>query len=180
MGSPMAPTGVTHESAHHVHSNVQVLPKGAILLGVLKSVETELRRRRMLGDTCDTLTPVWFLAETERNIFLWRNGKSLDDQQDFDFWVDIKALMAKRRKQLENPRGLNPFVNPLWGTAPLDQRLINRERDYLDDLEELGSVVMPHAEALSHASRTVRRELEPESIDRTCVLLPVEVPLPRG
>lgn len=174
MGSLEKHTGRTHEIAHRMHNNVRAVPKGSVLLGILKSVETELRRRKMMGELSESNTPLWFLAETERNIFLWRNGKSLDDQCDFEFWVDTVALIAKRRKQLEKPHGLNPFVNPLWGSAPLDQRLVASEQDYLEDLEELTKAVIPHAEALSHASTIVRKELEPSAVDRIRVFLPTE------
>jgi hypothetical protein len=69
----------------------------------------------MIGGGGEAVTPLWFLAETERNIFLWRQGKSLDDVEDYEFWVDIPSLITKRRVQLESPQGLNPFTNPNWG-----------------------------------------------------------------
>ena len=98
-----------------LQSGAHILPKGCVLLGVLKSIENELRKREMLGISGQPTTPLWFLAETERNIFLWRSGKSLDDQRNYSFWINVPALIKKRRHQLKKPQGLNPFTNPLWG-----------------------------------------------------------------
>jgi hypothetical protein len=157
-----------------LRTNPELIPPGSVLLGVLKTVETELRKRDLLGSSDHPCTPFWFLAETERNVFLWRSGKGLDDQRDYSFWVNISGLLKKRRDQLRNPAGLNPFINPLWGSAPLHQGLIQNEFDYLDCLEELAATVFKHAEALSHASETIRSELENvDSARRLCIILPV-------
>jgi hypothetical protein len=160
------------ETAQSLHTNEHPVPKGAVFIGVLKSVEKELTRRGMLGSEGYAVTPLWFLAETERNIFLWRSGRSIDDQRDYDFWVDVPALIKKRRAQLDKPHGLNPFINPLWGGAPLDEGLVDGEVRYMDEFEELLSVILPHAAALSLASREVRHELQPGVAQRTTVLLP--------
>lgn len=173
MGSTPSAEITTHKSAHSTHGIVQSVPSGAVLLRVLRTVENELRRRRMIGGGGEAVTPLWFLAETERNIFLWRQGKSLDDVEDYEFWVDIPSLITKRRGQLESPQGLNPFTNPNWGNAPLDTRALDCERNYLEDVEDLGDVIIPHAEALSRASVTVQIELSPRSTPRTTVLLPI-------
>jgi len=164
----------TYESVQSVRTNAQPLPNEAVLLPILKAVESELRRRGMLGTDLSNVTPLWFLAETERNVFLWRQGKSLDHQKEFDFWVDCRALIEKRRSQLKNPNGLNPFINPLWGCAPLDSAGLDRACDYLDDFEDLSGRILSHAVALSHASRTIRHELLPESKSQQAVMLPVD------
>jgi hypothetical protein len=148
------------------------IPPGSVLLGVLRSIERELNRREMIGPRAAHVTPLWFLAETERNIFLWRSGRSLDDHRDFTFWVHIPALLAKRRHQLEHPESSNPFINPLWGHAPLDESLLDNERDYLDTLEELSASIFRQAEALSLASEAVRQELEQNAPARSVVVLP--------
>ena len=173
MTSGRETTGATFENVQTLHKFEQSVPKGAVLLGVLRSVERELVRRGMLGDGLDGITPLWFLAETERNIFLWRTGQSIDDHREYDFWIDVPALVTKRRRQLDKPQGLNPFVNPLWGAAPLDEELVDRELSYLDQLEEVLAVVVPHASALSHASQEVSREIKPSSAERKTVVLPV-------
>jgi hypothetical protein len=144
-----------------------------VLLGVLKSIENELRRRELLGIEAAPACPLWFLAETERNVFLWRNGKSLDDVREFSFWIDLPALISKRRSQLAKPGGLNPFINPLWGSAPLDSDLLRHEFEYLEALEDLITTVFKQAEALSHASELIRKDLEQESASqRAAVILP--------
>jgi hypothetical protein len=161
-----------------VHSARRALPKnttippGSVLLGVLRSIERELNRREMIGFKKGHITPLWFLAETERNIFLWRNGRSLDDHRDFTFWVNIPGLITKRRYQLDHPESGNPFINPLWGHAPLDETLLDDERDYLDTLEELSASIFRQAEALSLASEAVRQELEQNAPARAVVVLP--------
>jgi hypothetical protein len=175
-------TSPTRHKTHAIHpsqklhthgcKNVQEAPQGSILLGVLKSVETELRKRDLLGVSHESATPLWFLAETERNVFLWRNGKSIDDHRDFTFWVDVKALVTKRREQLERNKGFNPFIHSMWSTLPEDTHAIAREHDYLDTIEELTTSVFKHAEALSQASESVRLELAPNSKARVEVVLP--------
>jgi hypothetical protein len=140
-----------------LHTNSHKIPHGAVLLGVLKSVESELRRRELLGLSPSSASPLWFLAETERNVFLWRNGRSLDDSRDYSFWIDVPALI----------------VNPLWGSAPLDSNLIRTEFDYLETVEDLVTTVFKQAEALSHASESIRKELEREDVaPRIAVVLP--------
>ena len=174
MALPRIRRNSTLNTTQKLRTDPVLIPPGSVLLGVLKTVETELRKRELLGSATQPSTPLWFLAETERNVFLWRSGKSLDDQRDYSFWVNTSALIAKRREQLRNPTGLNPFINPLWGSAPLDKDLIQHEFDYLDCVEELALTVFKHAEALSHASETIRSELERADIsERVCVVLPV-------
>jgi hypothetical protein len=173
MGSIPSASTTTHKIAPSTHGIVQTVPAGAVLLRVLKTVENELRRRKMVGNGHETVTPIWFLAETERNIFLWRQGKSLDEMDDFEFWIDLPKLLSKRRAQLENPQGLNPFTNPHWGNSPLDTRTVQQERDYLDDIEDLAECIIPHAEALSRASLAVQAELSKGESEALKVLLPV-------
>ena len=155
-----------------LQSGAHILPKGCVLLGVLKSIENELRKREMLGISGQPTTQLWFLAETERNIFLWRSGKSLDDQRNYSFWINVPALIKKRRYQLKKPQGLNPFTNPLWGIAAFEYKLVDQERDYLDSFEDLADSVLKHAEALSVASETIRSEVAPGSLQRPPVVLP--------
>jgi hypothetical protein len=164
----------SRNTTQDLHSCVRELPTGSVLLGVLKSIEAELNKRDLLGLKGRNSIPVWFLAETERNIFLWRNGKSLDDQRDYTFWIDVPALIAKRRAQLTKPQGFNPFINPLGGSLPMDPRSIDEESEYLDTFEDLSGTILRQAEALSHASETVRLELCHGIDTRIPVVLPGE------
>src|SRR5438128_1283697 len=109
------------------HTNVQerpnaallaALPKAAVLLEVVKPLEQRLRMRGLLrSNDSATFHPLWFLAETERNVFLWRRGCSLGQQDQFEFWVDLRLLISKRLHQLENVDFENPFLNPGWGSS---------------------------------------------------------------
>jgi hypothetical protein len=122
---------------------------------------------------------LWFIAETERNVFLWRTSQSLDDARKYSFWVDIRGLISKRRDQLSRPQDSNPFTNPLWGSGALDPSLVERERDYLDALEDLIPNAFRRAETLSRASESLRLEIAPEAT-RTVVIIPTlgSYPLP--
>lgn len=153
--------------------NVQSLGSGVILLGILKSVEQELRSRQLVGDPTQDATPLWFIAETERNVYLWRNGKSLDERAQYTFWIDIRALIAKRREQLRRSRGFNPFINSMTTLGTNESPGVHAEQQYLDCLEDLASSIFKHAEALSHASESVRLELFPSSPLRATVTLPI-------
>jgi hypothetical protein len=134
---------------------------------VLKAVEVDLSKRELLGALANHSTPLWFIAETERNVFLWRNGKSIGDQSAFSFWIDIKELIRKRRSHLCRSTGFNPFVNLSPGSGGIDC-----EHSYLDALEELSTTIFKHAEVLSQASESIRAEIAPGLPTRTAVVLP--------
>ena len=159
------------QSVQELQGTTQNLSTGCVLLGILKSIETELRKRNHLWSSGTPPTPLWFLAETERNIFLWRTNQSLDDARKYSFWVDIRGLISKRREQLSRPQDSNPFTNPLWGSGALDASLVERERDYLDALEDLIPTAFKRAEALSRASESLRLEIDPEA-GRSMVIIP--------
>jgi hypothetical protein len=176
MTLPFRTKAVPHIPPQKLHTagckNAPEAPQGSVLLGVLKSIETELRKRDLLGVSHTTTTPLWFLAETERNVFLWRSGKSIEDHRDFTFWVDIKALVSKRREQLHRNRGFNPFISSMWTSPPSDTHAMAQEHEYLDSIEDLTHSIFKHAEALSHASESVRLELAPDSGSRVRIVLP--------
>jgi len=156
----------------------KIVPKhgtGIVLLGILKSVEQELLTREFVGDARLEATPLWFIAETERNVFLWRSGKSLDDRSRFIFWVDIRALIVKRRLQLQRSSGFNPFINSTTGGGANDEQGTQFERQYLDHVEEMIDTIFSHAETLSHASESIRLELSPDSASRVAVTLPFDL-----
>lgn len=170
---PLTTQNVRGSSCKNVHSP----GAGVILLGILKSVEQELRTRELVGDPAQEATPLWFIAETERNVYLWRNGKSIDDRAQYTFWVDINALIAKRREHLRRNRGFNPFINSMAPPGADESHAIQAEHQYLDCLEDISGSIFKHAEALSHASESVRLELSPSSASRSTVTLPIP---PRG
>jgi hypothetical protein len=148
-------------------AQIPVRHPGCVLLGVLKAVEVELGKRELLGPLAGHSTPLWFIAETERNVFLWRAGKSIGDHVAFSFWIDIKEMIRKRRLHLSRSKGFNPFVNlsPRSGGVDCEHR-------YLDALEEFSATIFRHAEVLSQASESLREELAPGLPARAAVVLP--------
>ena len=155
-------------SVRKPESDAQNIPTSAsVLLGVLKVIEIELRNRELLGAAAAYATPLWFIAETERNVFLWRNWKSLDHRTEFSFWINLEALLKKRRAQLLSCSGFNPFINfsPNSGGAEFELR-------YLDELEELLDTVFTHASALCRTSTATCIEVVSDSPPRTVVILP--------
>lgn len=158
-------------SAQELRGDAPNLSTGCVLLGILKSIENELRKREHLWSSGTPPTPLWFIAETERNIFLWRTNQSLDDARKYSFWVDIRGLISKRREQLSHPQDSNPFTNPLWGSGAMDPSLVERERDYLDALEDLIPNAFRKAETLSRASESLRLEIDPEAV-RAVIIIP--------
>lgn len=132
----------------------------AVLWEVLHGVEVQLQRKGLLPQPAPTsFNPLWFLAQTERNVFLWRRGCSLIDQDRFEFWIDVPALLEKRRRQIEKGDANNPFTNPLWGEAAEDPALAQRECEYLDQFAELMLQAAAHAHALSIMGSEIQRQL---------------------
>lgn len=166
--SPLLHTQIIRTSTCKVE---HTSPIGCVLLGMLKAVEQELAKRDLLGLRELGATPLWFVAETERNVFLWRNGKSISDYANYSFWIDIKALIRKRRSHLARHKGFNPFIQVTAGSLEADA-----EHRYLELLEELADTIFKHAEVLSHASESIRSELAPNQPCRTVVLLPPRPP----
>ena len=170
------------KSGHPRIAPVVEIPDGAVFADVLKTLETRLQQKHLLRPrNRELLTPFWFLVETERNVFLWRCGYSLIQADEFEFWVDLEALAAKRLRQLELPDAENPFVNPFWAEQELGQsasgqddallEAVSHERDYLQSFLEITHLILPHLHALSTVGSMLSRELGHG--DREKVLLPV-------
>lgn len=168
---PIERKPVLRNNLRNADNIVQKLPDGAVLTTVLKTIEIQLQKRGLLPITpLDAFNPVWFLAETERNIFLWRKGLSLDTAKDFEFWVDIPSLLSKRLRQLESGVDENPFINPLWGTGIHDEQSKQREINYIQSFKELLSKIHAHAHALSQVGALLEEELLGESAAKKVVL----------
>ena len=155
-----------------VHSGVDQrrdIPYHAVTIEILKAAEERLQNREFVESTHALgLNPLWFLAETERNVYLWRNGHSLADIRDFEFWIDIPKLVAKRLKQLRSDSTDSPFLNPFWGISDPDPALIDAESDYLRELQTALLRIAPHLSALSAVGTIVAREMhsgrQPETV----------------
>jgi hypothetical protein len=161
------------KNEHRPHNLVQKVPQGALLLSMLKTLESQFQRKGFLRKSSrDSFYPLWFLAETERNVFLWRGGYSLNRQHEFEFWVDIDALISKRLDQLESAASNAQHITSGWGIAVLDRDLAIRERDYLITLAGLIGKIQAHASALSHVGLILEKEIAPSGIKRARVVLP--------
>ena len=162
------------------HTNVQErtkfrqsLPPEAMLLDLLKTIELQLQKREFFTAQPGSYNPLWFLAETERNIFLWRRSCSIVQQNEFEFWIDPFALIDKRAKQLSRSDPENPFINPLWGgsNSPSDGGLA--ELDYLEALAKTFSTMGGHPQALSMVGSLLADEQFGDTGLREMILLPV-------
>jgi hypothetical protein len=171
----------THSDPHKVatppRKDCALIPQSAVLLGVLKAIECELRSRHQLGTTPTTsATPLWFLAETERNLYLWLTGTGLANASRTVFWVDTNALICKRRKQLSRHSnsfatyGFNPFI-----TRDQNSGEPNNEGSYLDELERLGCEIFKRAAMISRISDSLYDELIPPGKARKRVVLPFDI-----
>ena len=135
------------------------LPPGAVLADSLRPLETQLIRRGFLRqDAADSFNPLWYLVETERNVFLWKRGCSVLQQDEFEFWVDVEAIIAKRLRQLDSMDGENPFVNPLWGVASMDASSKEREREYLTSFKAALQKIELHLHALSYVGSLLLKQ----------------------
>ena len=164
--------GPSNKNAPQTFKSVRIeeLPGSSILLDALKPLEQELSKRGLTGGCGKHSHPLWFLAETERNVFLWRNGLSLSDQDKFEFWIDIPALIERRKGQVE--RGLDDpgFGNPFLGGMEIGALEQAGEMQYLEVIHEQLTRIYVQAFELSLITRMVHKELRSE--DRPIILLP--------
>lgn len=134
---------------------VTSVPAHAISFDVVRMLEESLWRRGsiQLPRSC---TPLWFLAETERNVALWRRGYSLIAVDDFEFLVDLPELIAKRERQLAEANESNPFhLSPIEsGDTALE--VWQRELTYLQQFRELLGPIQVHLAALCAAARQLQ------------------------
>jgi len=148
------------------------LPAGSVLIDTLRPLESELARRAIIpGQAQQSATPVWFLAETERNVFLWRQGLSLLDADQFEFWVDTKRLIEKRLDHLERVEGENPFVLGTLGDHTFLPGAKESEQRYLMMFHQAFSQIFLHAHALSQCV-TALMQLPVGGSAREIILLP--------
>ena len=149
------------------HKNAREVTKGAVLPTILKRLEDEFVKRGMVQRPASAaFYPLWFLAETEKNVFLWRHQLSLGDAQRFEFWVDPFALIEKRRSQIMRGGEQTSF-----GITDASTKIVSDEFEYLAELEHHLRKIFSHAEAFSAAASQVLRECT-ENSSKNCVRLP--------
>jgi len=161
---------------NNAHSQDFIAQEGgleALPLDALKALETQYQRRGLLPKPSrEPFFPLWFMAETERNVFLWRSGNSLTRKNDFDFWVNVDALIAKRLDQLAEAEDEAQFFSSGFGLAVLDRDSALREREYLLSLAGLIDRVRPHVCAFARAGLIVEKEIVGPVRPRRLVTLP--------
>lgn len=159
--------GVPHKNVQH-----EPLPAHLVLADMLKTLEEALNKRGILQrEASDLFQPLWYIVETEKNVFLWKRGCSLIQQDEFEFWVDLPALIKKRQAQLERDDGLNPFVNHLWGLGAISTDAKTRELNYLGEFLSVVSDIQEHLCALSEVSKLLHSHLN-NLPEREHVVLP--------
>jgi hypothetical protein len=153
--------------AKNVQFKLESLPRCTVPLDSLKTLENQLSARGLLISS--QFYPLWFHAETERNVFLWRKGCSLIQADEFDFWIDARRLVDKRLRQLESP-SVNPLSTPLWESGSIQNSDVQAERQYLEDFRTWLVRGEKHLHAMSIAGRMVANEIHHSA--KEIVLLP--------
>jgi hypothetical protein len=139
-----------YKNVQHCLKSAHTESKQQVLLEILKTLEQQMLQRGIVTlDENLSFYPIWFLAETTRNIFLWRHGLSVGAADRFEFWIDVESLLEKRQEHLSRFDEENPFLNSLWGSAPANPATRDREFEYLELFSGHFETIQAHAHALS-------------------------------
>ena len=162
-----------HKIVQRIHNKAERPPTNAITIDVLKLMELHLQRRGLIPASVGTsFRYLWFVAETERNVFLWRSGLSIGDADHFEFWIVVSDLVDKRIKQLEKSTHDNPFTNPAWGDGCNNPKSADKEKQYLEMFLEIYTRSAAHAHALCHMNKMIIKEVTKNSLEAASVVLP--------
>ncbi len=145
-----------------------------ILLGSLKTLERLFQKRHLTKYEQTSFYPLWFVAETERNVFLWRNQLSLSDSDQFEFWIDPLKLISKREQQLLRLKPETPFFGPLWMTGSRTEDTSREELLYLEQLVIDIKEMLPHLHALSFIGSRLEQEKSGGSEELIDIVLPYQ------
>ena len=154
-----------HDNEHRLYKIVHSfgktlgdLSETSVTLNTLKATERALVKKELLPkNSAFQETPIWFLAETERNVFLWRNGLSLTDSPNFEFWFDPIELASRQLgKLLERPHSderaeYKELPGLFSGNISNQQESISL--DYLERFVSAWKLIGPHLHALSLLDR---------------------------
>lgn len=166
-----------HKIVEKISDGAQKPPSDAVTLDVLKLMELHLQNRGLIpASVGTTFRYLWFVAETERNVFLWRNGLSISDAAHFEFWIEVSDLIEKRILQLDRKEEDNPFVNPLWGSALSNTDAIEKEKQYLEIFLEIYNRSAKQAHAICAMSKIISKELDKNVTERVAVIIPRRSP----
>ena len=177
MSNPELNFSATTKKSESADKNVQNntnLCANLVAADVLKTAEVRMQNKGMLpGGNKLSHNPLWFLVETEKNVFLWRSGHSLQEKQEFEFWVDLEALIEKRLAQLERSDFQDPMLHA-FNEFELGVDPKAAEKEYLQSLLENFAPILSHLAALSE----VQREILEEGLNQsnTRVVLPLVKP----
>lgn len=163
LDSNLEGTAFHRSFAPHMSKFEQLLAIDAVSLGALRKLEEEVgHRNRLRVGLAYNLNPLWFFAETEANVFLWRKGRSISEKANFSFWVDIKSLVSKRIGQLElSANSGNPFTNPFFGASSNFAHDPNAEVGYLRRFMDCVGVGLTHLSALCIAAEMIDDSSKP-------------------
>ncbi len=152
------PETSTSASLYSCVQNLQIcrktLSQSCLLLAAVSKIEGALADKL---PKLESQGGIWFLAETERDIFLWRHGLSIKERIQFEFWIDIARLVDKRLTQLT----LMGLDNPFFGGCD--------EREYLLAFLREFSRIAKYIHALNQAISVVTAEKYQE---KPIILLP--------
>lgn len=166
-------TPAVHKIVQKLSESAQKPPSDAVTIEVLKMMELHLQRRGLIPESVGSaFRYLWFVAETERNVFLWRNGLSISDASRFEFWIDVAELIEKRISQLDRGCEDNPFINPLWGSAEPTREASEKEKHYLEIFLEIYNRSAKQAHALCAMSKIISKELDRQHQEQVPVLIP--------
>ncbi len=147
----------------------------AIPIENFRSFEEKLQSRGLICSSSLSYGSLWFLIETEKNVFLWRRGLSLSAESEFRFYVDVRALVTKRLQQIRDSKKFGadtPFINPLWSISPPNEDALEFECRYLTTLESIWTKVEEHMLALKLIAELIEAQTkENQAIDRETVVL---------
>lgn len=142
-------------------TSAPAVPAHAVMAEVPRMFEESLWKRGLLS-LPRGCTPVWFLIETERNVALWRRGFSLIAVDEFEFLVDVPALIEKRERQLSDADESNPFHLAPIAPGGVASEVWERERSYLRQFAELWATAQTHLAAMSGAAQLLMNDLTSE------------------
>ncbi len=154
------------------HFTTHRVPAYPVSLEALKLTEEQLRRRALIAhSSSEDFYPLWFLAETERNVFLWQHHFSLSDMSLFHFSIDIDALIEKRMRHISSGNSFNSLDDGFDQASSTQGWRNNRERDYLRSLQQTLQPLMPHLSALSSTISDLENS-NPASAEAINLVLP--------
>lgn len=163
----------TYKNEQNSTNLVHKLTSVCCLMDLIKPFELELQRKHLLVTTANSSQhPIWFLAETEMNVFLWRSGKSIEIKDEFEFWIDPQRLISKRLSQLELKSENNPFIGEVWSDGPYDRDQLEYEKCYLTNFLKHFEQARKHLHALSQVRQILEKELVDNSPKLKTVVLP--------